>query len=93
MAYTYRLFEDNAGNLHLAVLDTSGACVYYLTDSDRELVLSTLADLTAGGDPIADGWEGGEPDPAACFEEINDFVGLRNGSASELTDDEVGEGR
>lgn len=32
MKYIYKCFEDNAGCLHLAVLDDSGACVYYLAD-------------------------------------------------------------
>lgn len=82
--YTHKLYEDNAGNLHLAVMDETDTCIYYLTDTDRELVLGTLADLTAGGDPIADGWEGGEADPAACYAEINEFCGRRNGSAREL---------
>lgn len=63
MKYTYKCFGDNAGCLHLAVLDDSGACVYYLADQDRALIRETLDALRAGGDPIADGWEGGEPDP------------------------------
>ena len=88
MTYTYKLFEDNAGALHLAVLDHSGACVYYLADADRAFVLSTLADLTSGGDPIADGWEGGADDPAAAYQEITGFVDLRNGSAREIDDSE-----
>lgn len=86
MKYTYELYEDNAGGLHLAVLDDAGNCIYYLADNDRELVMDTLADLKAGGDPIADGWEGGEEDPAACYAEINEAVALRNGSAWELDD-------
>lgn len=84
MTYAHKLFEDNAGNLHLAALDASGTCVYYLADSDRELVLNTLTDLTAGGDPIADGWEGGEDDPAACYAAIVETVDCRNGGAREL---------
>lgn len=91
MAYTYRLYEGNAGGKHFAVLNDSGECIYYLVDNDRDIVLNTLAALKAGGDPIADGWEGGEPDPAARFEEINDLVGLRNGSASELEDGKAGD--
>lgn len=84
MTYTYNLFEDNAGGLHLAVLDNSGACVYYLTDNHHEIVMDALAELKAGGDPIADGWEGGEPDPESCYNEINNFCDLRNGSAWEI---------
>lgn len=84
MTYNYNLYEDNAGNLHLAALDSSGACVYYLVDPNRQLVLDTLEELKSGGDPIADDWEGGEPDPVACFREINEFIDRRNGGAWEL---------
>lgn len=84
MKYTYRMFEDNAGFLHLAVLDEDDACIYYLSDADRELVLDTLADLKAGGDPIADSWEGGEEDPEACLAGILAWVDARNGSACEI---------
>jgi hypothetical protein len=84
MKYAYKCFEDNAGCLHLAVLDDSGACVYYLADQDRALIRETLDALRAGGDPIADGWEGGEPDPAACYVWIVDAVNRRNGGAEEI---------
>lgn len=84
MKYTYRKFEDNAGCLHLAILSEDGECVYYLSDFDRSLVLDTLAALKDGGDPIADGWEGGEPNPVACYEEINNIVDARNGGATML---------
>ncbi len=84
MKYTYRMFEDNAGGLHLAILNEDGECVYYLSDFDRDLVLDTLAALKDGGDPIADSWEGGEEDPAACFHEIVDLVDAGNGGAEEL---------
>ena len=84
MKYTYKCFEDNAGCLHLAVLDDSGACVYYLADQDRALIRETLDALRAGGDPIADGWEVGEPDPAACYAWIVDAVNRRNGGAEEI---------
>ncbi len=84
MKYTYRMFEDNAGGLHLAILDVDGECVYYLSDFDRDLVLDTLAALKDGGDPIADSWEGGEEDPAARLREIVDLVDAGNGGAEEL---------
>lgn len=84
MKYTYKCFEDNAGCLHLAVLDDSGACVYYLADQDRALIRETLDALRAGDDPIADGWEGGEQDPAACYVWIVDAVNRRNGGAEEI---------
>lgn len=89
MNYTHKLFEDNAGGLHLAVFDADGTCIYYLCDHDHQFVLRTLADLNAGGDPVADGWEGGEADPSACYAEIAGFVELRNGSAFEVDDDDV----
>ena len=84
MTYTYKTYEDNAGRLHLAILDESGACVYYLIDDNRALIVETLDALKAGGDPIADGWEGGEPNPAACYAEIVGFVEARNGGADEI---------
>lgn len=84
MKYNYSIYEDNAGRLHLAVMDKSGSCIYYLCDADRALVVETLGALKAGGDPIADGWEGGEADPAACYEEIINIVDARNGGAWEI---------
>lgn len=84
MKYSYHTYEDNAGFLHLAVLDETGSCVYYLADADRDLVTTTLDALKAGGDPIADGWEGGEPDPAACYADIVGSVDARNGGADEI---------
>lgn len=84
MKYTYRMFEDNAGFLHLAVLDENAVCIYYLSDADRQLVLDTLAALKAGGDPITDGWDGGEEDPEACLAGIQAWVDARNGSAYEI---------
>ena len=84
MKYTYRMFEDNAGGLHLAILNKDGECVYYLSDFDRGLVLDTLAALKDGGDPIADGWEGGAPNTAACDEKITNIVAARNGGATML---------
>lgn len=84
MKYNYQLFADNAGGLHLAVLDSNDRCVYYLTDLDQELVRATLADLKAGGDPIEDCWEGGEDDPEECYRAIQRFVEARNGSAEEV---------
>lgn len=84
MKYNYSIYEDNAGRLHLAVMDENGFCIYYLCDADRALVVGTLDALKAGGDPIVDGWEGGEPDPAACYEEISNIVDARNGGATML---------
>lgn len=84
MKYTYSIYEDNAGRLHLAVMDENDSCIYYLCDADRALVVETLDALKAGGDPIADGWEGGEPDPVTCYEEINNIVDARNGGATML---------
>ena len=84
MKYSYHTYEDNAGFLHLAVLDETGSCVYYLADADRALVMTTLDALKADGDPVADGWEGGESDPAACYAEIVKSVDARNGGAWEV---------
>lgn len=81
-SYTAETYEDNAGRHHLAVLNTSGICVYYLV-ADRELVEQTAADLRADGDPVADQWEGGEPDPVAAYQWIRDTVEQRNGGAWE----------
>lgn len=78
------MFEDNAGGLHLAILNEYGECVYYLSDFDRDLVLDTLAALKDGGDPIADSWEGSEEDPAARLREIVDLVDAGNGGAEEF---------
>lgn len=82
--YIAETYQDNAGRLHLAVLDRSGACVYYLTDADSALVMDTLAALIKGGDPVADQWEGGEPDPAAAYKWITHAVEARNGGAWEI---------
>ena len=82
--YTAETYKDNAGRLHLAVLDSAGECVYYLTDADIALVMDTLAALVSGGDPIADQWEGGEPDPAATYKWITQTVEARNGGAWEI---------
>lgn len=89
MKYTYELYNDNGGFLHLAILDNSGNCIYYLVDNDRDLVLATLADFKAGSDPIADCWEGGEPDPAASYEEITNTVAERNGGAWEYIEEDM----
>ena len=70
MKYTYKMFEDNAGFHHLAIMDDRDACVYYLADQDEQLVKGTLGDLLAGGDPIAEAWEGGENDPQSCLASI-----------------------
>lgn len=84
MMYTCKMFSDNAGNLHLAIINDRGKCVYYLADQDEELVRNTLSDLKAGGDPIAEDWEGGEDDPQACLRSIEDMVAARNGGAWEI---------
>lgn len=80
----YKMHEDNAGGLHLAVLDDSGERVYYLCDTDRAFVMETLEALKAGGDPIRDGWEGGAADPQACYAEMSATVQERRGGACEV---------
>ena len=64
--------RDNAGAL--AMHDT-GLAIYRSFGQGN---------ILAGGDPIADGWEGGEPDPVTCYEEINNIVDARNGGATML---------
>lgn len=83
MKYNYQLFEDNAGGLHLAVLDGE-TCVYYFCSNHCELVMDTLAELKRGGDPLEDEWEGGEPKPEECYREILYFVEERMGGAWEV---------
>lgn len=83
MKYNYQLFEDNAGGLHLAVLDGE-TCVYYFCSNHRELVMDTLAELKRGGDPVEDEWEGGELNPEECYREILQFVEERMGGAWEV---------
>lgn len=82
--YIYRLFEDNSGNLHLAILNDALVCVWYLTDQQRDLVIEALAELRAGGDPIADGWDGGEKDPDAKYAEICDLEADRDTGVREI---------
>lgn len=84
MKYNYELYEDNAGGLHLAVLDNAGTYIYYLTDLDQDLVRQTLQDLKSGGDPIEDCWEGGADDPQAAYVVIQNWVNARNGGAWEV---------
>ena len=84
MKYTFKLFEDNAGFHHLAIMDDQGECVYYLADQDEQIVKGTLGDLLAGGDPIAEAWEGGENDPQSCLASIEETVSARNGGAWEI---------
>lgn len=83
MKYDYNLFEDNAGGLHLAVMDGE-SCVYYLTSLNREFVLDTLEELKNGSDPVNDCWEGGEENPNAAYNTIIRWVEARNGSAWKL---------
>lgn len=84
MAYTYRTYEDNAGSLHLAILDDDDRCVYYLVSADRKLINDTIDALEDGGDPIEDGWDGSEEAPEACLSEIEYRVDLCNGSAYQI---------
>lgn len=81
---TWERYEDNAGWLHLAALDNTGRCVWYYVDGDRQRMAETVAAAMAGEDPIRDGWESGEPDPAACYGDIREWVEARNGGAWEI---------
>lgn len=80
---TYRLFNDNGGFYHLAILDENNVCVYYLVDQNETLVLHTLMDFLAGGDPVVEEWEGGEPNPEKCLEETDEVMSLRKGGITE----------
>lgn len=84
MAYTYRTYEDNAGSLHLAILDDDDRCVYYLVSADRKLISDTIDALEDGGDPIEDGWDGSEEAPEIRLSEIEHLVDLCNGSACQI---------
>lgn len=77
----YNLYTDNAGGYHLAALNESGKCVYYLCDNDQQFVLNAWREIKAGGNPIDDCWEGGEENPQKCLEDIESFVAARNGGA------------
>lgn len=64
--YTAKVYQDNAGRAHLAVLDkSSGACVYYLVDAEQSLICDAIVSLSKGGNPVSEQWDGGEDDPAA----------------------------
>lgn len=79
-----RLFEDNAGGLHLAVLDEVGTCVWYLCSNHKEIISAAIDELRDGANPISEGWEGGEADPQDCYESILCFAEARNGGAWEF---------
>lgn len=87
--FDHHIFRDNAGRLHFAVLDKDNTCVYYLVDTDEELIRSTREDLWNGGDPVADAWEGGEEDPQTCYNTMRAWIEARNGSAEEIDDSEI----
>ena len=84
MKYTYKMFEDNAGFHHLAIIDDRDECVYYLADQTEQVVKGTLSDLLMGGDPVSESWHGGEDDPQARLAEIEDAVSA--GDAWEVED-------
>lgn len=72
--YRYKLYEDNGGFLHLAVLDNDGNCVYYLHDNNRGLVMEAACAVNEGFNPIADGWAGGEPNPQECYNNLRKWA-------------------
>lgn len=78
MKTTYELYMDNAGRLHLAILE-DGSCIYYLCDTDHAFVTATLADLKNGSDPHD--WDGGEDSPEEAYRWIVDAVDAHNGGA------------
>lgn len=83
--YTAKVYQDNAGRAHLAVLDkSSGACVYYLVDAEQSLICDAIVSLSKGGNPVSEQWDGGEDDPAAAYQWICDTVESHNGGAWEI---------
>lgn len=83
MKYTYRVFQDNAGFLHLAVL-SGEECVYYFVDMSFDFILYALDALRGGRDPVAENWENGEDFPDDCYREIIAEVDAHNGGAEEV---------
>lgn len=81
--YKHKLIEDNAGILHLAVLDGDN-CIYYLADSNRKMVMEAAQAVKEGYDPISDEWGGGESNPQECYISISSIVEKRNGGAWEI---------
>lgn len=79
--YSYKLYEDNGGFLHLAVLDSCGHCVYYLCDNYKPVVKAARDAIRNGGDPIADDWSGGVADPQGMYFAMLALCDARNGSA------------
>lgn len=78
---TAEVFEDNAGGLHIAVLEDD-VCKWYFCDNDDEFAHDVWKLIIAGGNPIAEGWEGGEPDPGERYTEIMKMVEAHNGGAN-----------
>jgi len=74
----YKVFESNAGHLHLAFLE-DGECTYYATGYE-ELPVRTTSDLfldmlriDLGENPRETGWEG-EGNPQKLYEEALQFM-------------------
>lgn len=72
-ALTWQVIEDNAGGLHLAVLE-DGRCIYYGHgyEHNEDGLRADLDALRRGDDPRTDGWEypDGIVDPQAAYDDL-----------------------
>lgn len=73
VALTWQVIEDNAGGLHLAVLE-DGRCIYYGHgyEHNEDGLRADVQALREGQHPIRDGWEMPEDvdDPQAAYDDI-----------------------
>ncbi len=70
----WQVIEDNAGGLHLAVLE-DGRCIYYghgYEHNEGGLQADVQA-LREGQHPIRDGWEMSADDPQAAYDELTSY--------------------
>jgi len=74
----YKVFESNAGHLHLAFLE-DGECTYYATGYEEFPVRATsdlfldMLRIGLGENPRETGWEG-EGNPQKLYEEALQFM-------------------
>lgn len=81
MGITYQVLEDNAGGLHLAVME-NGRVIYYAYGYEHieDGLRSDLVALRNGEHPLIDGWETPDDvdDPQMAYESLR--VGEVNGA-------------
>lgn len=80
----FEVFEDNAKLYHFAVVRIDGECVYYHICNDIDPLFDAAHALGVGGDPIVDGWEGGEINPDACYQKIIAALGAHDNNIGEI---------